>query len=149
VVAFAAAFDAAECAVNWDEFGELFDGEFHGGMEVAVVAAEADAAAVAQAVVQFEKDGAIDHFGDDEVAGLGLDVGHADDVIAGLVLGRHRVAFDLEPTRQLVQSGLMTLRMWARAKKYPVSTVYDAIRGTRKGRRSALIRKDLEAFLNE
>jgi gp16 family phage-associated protein len=49
---------------------------------------------------------------------------------------------------QLVQRGL-TLRMWARAKKYPVSTVYDAIRGTRHGRQSALIRKDLEAFLND
>ena len=82
MIALSPALNPSEGAVDGDEFGEMFAGEFYWRIQAEVVAAQADAGAVAQAVVEFKIDGAIGHFGDDQVVVLGLDIRHTDDVIA-------------------------------------------------------------------
>ena len=42
-----------------------------------------------------------------------------------------------------------SLRSWAIKHKYPIGSVYHAVKGSRVGPKSLHIRKALEAFLNE
>lgn len=49
---------------------------------------------------------------------------------------------------KLVRRG-KTLRSWALENKYPVGSVYNAVRGIRNGPRATAIRRQLKDFLNE